>query len=466
MRPAPVAPLLRLEAVGKAHNARAVLRGVTLDVAPGTLTLVTGPNGSGKSTLLRIMAGLSRPDNGSVTYYGPPGSIGYLGHETLLYPQLTAMENLEFWARLHGLPPDGDAPFDALDRMGLDAHADERAGVFSRGMAQRLSLARLFLLSPSLILLDEPLTGLDASSAARLRDLAPALKARGAALVWVTHDPDADAAHADAVLTIKGDGVLARREKTPLTRTVPRREGEGEHSSGAETRETSLLHCAVAIAAKDIRLLAGRGGSLVQALLLGLLLIVLFGLGLEGGVDARPGPAAAAAVFWLASAFCLTILVTALFGLEETNKARLGLLLSPAPRQAVWLGKTLAGCALLLLVQTVFLAASVVFLGQSWIGPVPLALAAVPLVDMGIVGLSTLMGSLARGQAARESLCSLVVFPLLVPALLAGIRVLSALYAPEHAADAARWLGFAASFGTVFAAAALVLFPFLYGGDD
>lgn len=223
-----------------------------------------------------------------------------------------------------------------------------------------------------------------------------------------------------------------------------------------------MLRAARVIAGKDLLLTAKRGGALVQAILLGLLLVVLFSLSLGGVAEADP--VAAAAVFWLASAFCLTILSTALFSLEETHKARLGLLLAPIPAQAVWLGKSMAALCLLLLVQAALLLASAIFLGRHWTGHIPIALAGLALVDLGVVGLSSLLASLARGQAVRESLCSLVVFPLLLPQFLAGVRMLAAAYGAEGPPPT-DWLGFAAAFDAIFTATALVLFPMIYGGD-
>lgn len=232
-----------------------------------------------------------------------------------------------------------------------------------------------------------------------------------------------------------------------------------------------MIRAACIIAAKDLRLLAFRGTALVQALLLGLVLIILFSLSLDGhgAADAT----VAAAMFWLASAFCLVLVFNALFSLEETHQARLGLLLAPAPLQAVWLGKAVAGFVLLLVVQAALAVASVVFLGQSWMAHPALALAAVVLVDAGVAALGVLLGALAQGQATRESLCSIILFPLLVPLFLAGIRVLGVLFraglsgaAPVDAMpELVRWLGLAAAFDAVFVAAALVLFPFIYGGD-
>lgn len=199
--------MLRLSAISKRFAGRPVLADLSLSAPAGTLTLIAGPNGSGKSTLLGIMAGLIRADAGTVTCAARPGGIGYLGHDTLVYPRLTALENLAFWSSLHGLPHSGKALLAVLDRVDLAARADDPAGSFSRGMAQRLSLARLLLLSPELALLDEPMTGLDAASARRVRAELLALKRNGAALVWVTHDLAFDMAEADAVLALqRGDG--------------------------------------------------------------------------------------------------------------------------------------------------------------------------------------------------------------------------------------------------------------------
>lgn len=198
--------MLRLAAVCKRYNDRHVLRDLSLAVNPATVTLVAGPNGAGKSTLLRIMARLAPPDSGTVTVTAAPGATGYLGHETMLYPALTALENLAFWSELHQKPADEATLLRALDRVGLAAFADDAAGVFSRGMAQRLSLARLLLLAPTLVLVDEPLTGLDTPSAASVRRALLGMKENGAAVVWVTHTVEDDLAFADHVLLLRGNG--------------------------------------------------------------------------------------------------------------------------------------------------------------------------------------------------------------------------------------------------------------------
>lgn len=224
----------------------------------------------------------------------------------------------------------------------------------------------------------------------------------------------------------------------------------------------SAPRAALAVARKDLRLVLVRGAGLSQALLLGLLLVFVFSLAQRTG-EHMSGQGAAT-VFWLASAFCQTLAFNMLYGLEESNGARAGLLLMPAPVQAVWLGKAAAGLVIILIAQAVFLPAAVVFLGQSVGEGWPEALAAVLLVDVGMAALGSLLGALSQGQAARESLLSVVLFPLIVPLLLAGIRAGAG--ALGEAAEASSWLGLAAAFDAVFLAAGLILFPFVFSGDE
>ncbi len=194
--------VLRLDGVAKLYGGRLVFRDLSLEVRPAAVLLVAGPNGAGKSTLLRIMAGLSRPSAGRVERRVAVERMAYLGHHTFLYPQLTALENLRFWARLHGLHPSHEDLAAALSRMELLPAAMERAGRFSRGMAQRLNLARVLLLAPDLLFLDEPGAGLDVRSTGILAAEITAARARGAAVVWVSHHLDRDVALADTVLEI------------------------------------------------------------------------------------------------------------------------------------------------------------------------------------------------------------------------------------------------------------------------
>ena len=201
--------MLRLENLAKLYGLKVVFKGVSCRFTAGSITLLAGGNGAGKSTLLRIIAGLSRPSvifdgtgaGGVAREDGP--RLAYLGHATFVYPGLSALENLQFWARAHGLRPSRAELLTLLEHVGLAAHAEERAGVFSRGMAQRLNLARVLLLDADLVLLDEPGTGLDVNSMALVRREMLAARERGACVIVVSHDLAGDSPLADRLLLLE-----------------------------------------------------------------------------------------------------------------------------------------------------------------------------------------------------------------------------------------------------------------------
>jgi heme exporter protein A len=190
------------------------LRGIDFQIADGTSLALLGPNGAGKSTLLRLIAGLARPTAGSLRIGGDDshrratrGRIGYIGHATLLYPALTARENLIFAGRCHGLPDPGGRADALLAHEGLTAVADREAGGFSRGMAQRLAIARGLVHDPAVVLLDEPFTGLDRRAAERFAGRIEDLRRDGRTLVLVTHDVQFAARAADAAIVLRAGRV-------------------------------------------------------------------------------------------------------------------------------------------------------------------------------------------------------------------------------------------------------------------
>lgn len=226
-----------------------------------------------------------------------------------------------------------------------------------------------------------------------------------------------------------------------------------------------MLTCALCICKKDLKLLLARGGGLLQALLLGLLLVFLFSLSLNAGDTLSPQ--AAAAMFWLASAFCQVLIFNMLYAVEESDNARIGLILLPSPIQAVWLGKAMAGFVLIAAAQCVFIPSVFVFLGQHLGQGWHFALLGIALGNVGMAASGSLLGAVSVGRLGRESLLSIVLFPLLVPMLLAGVRLASmGLDADPLLEDAPRWLGLAAAFDGLFLGASLLLFPYVYSGDD
>jgi ABC-type multidrug transport system ATPase subunit len=174
--------------VGKRFGDKRVLRNVDLEVDTGGFVLVTGPNGSGKTTLLRMCTGLTLPSEGELTIAVDRARIGYLGHDPLVYRELSALENLELYGRLYRVPERRERIGMLLERYGLwDARRD-RVASYSRGMTQRLAVCRVLLHEPSLLVLDEPYTALD-DAGAELLD-AQLAELRGTqTLVVSTHDP-------------------------------------------------------------------------------------------------------------------------------------------------------------------------------------------------------------------------------------------------------------------------------------
>jgi heme exporter protein A len=196
---------IELVDLGRAYGDRIALAGVTLTLDAGRTLAVFGANGAGKSTLLRILATLLRPHRGTVRVLGSElpregwaarGRIGFLGHEPLLYRELTARENLRFHARLHGVAP-GRAEA-LLEAVGLANRADEPVRTYSRGMVQRVAVCRAVLHDPELLLLDEPLAGLDPGAATAVEAL---LGER--TRVVISHDVEHGLAEADLVLGLR-----------------------------------------------------------------------------------------------------------------------------------------------------------------------------------------------------------------------------------------------------------------------
>ena len=202
-------PALALQGVERRYGDRVALAGVTVELPEGDTLVVLGPNGAGKTTLLRVLAGLLRPHAGAARVLGAElpseswrlrGRVGYLGHDPLLYRELSGRENLLYHARLHGRP--AERVEEALEQVGMAARAAEPLRELSRGMVQRLAVARALLHDPALLLLDEPRANLDPATVERLEPLIG--RGSGRTRVLVTHDVEGGLAESDVAIALRG----------------------------------------------------------------------------------------------------------------------------------------------------------------------------------------------------------------------------------------------------------------------
>jgi heme exporter protein A len=204
-----VSEAIEAEGLVRRYGDRPALSGVTFELEPGQTLVVFGPNGAGKTTLLRVLATLLRPHAGRVVVDGAElprdawrarGKLGYLGHDPLLYSELSGRENLTFHARLFDVP--AERVDGLLSAVGMEARADDPVSDLSRGMVQRLAVARALLHDPPVLLLDEPRANLDPAAAELLEPLIG--RASGRTRVLVTHDVERGLAEGDRALGLRG----------------------------------------------------------------------------------------------------------------------------------------------------------------------------------------------------------------------------------------------------------------------
>ncbi|NOT27112.1 MAG: ABC transporter ATP-binding protein [Acidobacteria bacterium] len=237
---------LRVEDVSRHFGRRRAVSHVTFHAPRGSIVGLLGPNGAGKSTILSMLATLLRPSTGRILYgqcdsvvHGAAlrGSIGVLGHDLFLYPELTARENLEFFAGLYALKQPGASADAALERAGLAHRAADPVSSFSRGMRQRVALERALIHDPRLLLLDEPFTGLDESSAARLLARLDSLRKQGTIVVLATHDLDLAEGLFDRAIFLRDGRMASAADRPASLRAMYREVMTHAHAAAAQGTE-------------------------------------------------------------------------------------------------------------------------------------------------------------------------------------------------------------------------------------
>ncbi|MDE3188853.1 MAG: heme ABC exporter ATP-binding protein CcmA [Acidobacteriota bacterium] len=210
----------RLDQVSKLFGSFAALRQVSVDLEQGRCYVLIGENGAGKSTLLRILAGLLRPSHGNVRVFGnnepheARERIGYMSHAPMLYDELTAQENLRYFASLYPRRACLE-PAEALRMVGLDPELTRTLGQYSQGMRQRTSLARVLLAVPELLLLDEPFSNMDVESARQMVELLAGFRQGNRTIIITTHQRELAAPIADWVLALRAGRVASFEHGSP-----------------------------------------------------------------------------------------------------------------------------------------------------------------------------------------------------------------------------------------------------------
>jgi heme exporter protein A len=220
------APAVEIRRLKKNYGLKPILRGIDLTLPQGQRVALLGANGAGKTTVLRILAGLVRPDSGTVSVLGRDvvadaremrHYVGFVAHQPYLYEELTALENLHFFARMYAVPQAHERAHELLQRLGLEKRMNDRVRSLSRGLVQRVAWARALLHRPHLLLLDEPDTGLDQTGTALIDALLAEHRALGGSVLVTTHLLDRALQQSDRVMLLGNGRVVYRGESATLT---------------------------------------------------------------------------------------------------------------------------------------------------------------------------------------------------------------------------------------------------------
>lgn len=483
--------MIELQDVIRTFGPRRALAGVNLRIAPGEFVALLGPNGAGKTTLLRILATLNRPTSGTVRIAGLDTSrasaevrrqIGYLSHRTLLYEDLTAEQNLAFYARMYDLDrDDAEARITALlAQVNLSARRYDLVRTYSRGMQQRLAVARAVLHRPRLLLLDEPYTGLDPLASEALTTLLAELAEVGCTVLLTTHHLESAIAARGRVVVLHHGRIvhdahdvgpefparyraLVTGEAAPVIppptasppATTPAAREPAPPTSAAQPRP--FYHKIWAIFAKDIAAeLHTReifNAMFVFAVLA--MLIFSFALDLRGDL-AR---AAAPGVLWATIAFAGTLGLSRSMSREQQSGGLEGLLLTPVDRALIFSGKALGNLAMMAAVELVLLPLATVLFD------VPLLNGGVLLVMLlgttGYAAVGTLLAAIAVNTRAREVMLPILLLPLTVPLLIGAVQATRGLVEGLALAEVGNWTQLLVVYTLIIVAVSMVTFGYV-----
>ncbi len=494
---------------------------MSLEVVSGSFLAVLGSNGAGKTTLLRILATLERPQHGSAWVQGhnveshraaSRAAVGLVAHQPLLYQDLTAAENLRFFATLHGRAATNESIAAALGQVGLDGLGDVRVRALSHGLVQRVAIARALLHQPSVVLADEPHAGLDPDAAGALDDTLAGLAATGRTVVLTTHDVDRARQRADTLAVLEA-GRLAwlgpaasfpgwRQARsgafmmTPPDLTFPRIPTDPTASTGQPgavnpdgPKDSSVPTAAAsvepppplagraphmprptfaavvrAVVAKDVWTELRAREAVPLAVVFGTMLAVLFRFAVPeaiGGLGpSQTGTLLLPGALWISLVFGTTLGLGRAADAEIVDGGATACVLSPADPGALFIGKWLSGLALGCVVAAVLASASIVFLNAPTI-PVA-ALGVVTLAGLsGWVAAATLVAAMVAGARSREALAPLILLPLATPLVIAAVEATAAVLAGAGLREMAPVLTLLGAYDVIFLVAGFLAYGYV-----
>ncbi len=479
-------PVLRVRGLVKRFGPKTVLKGLDLDVYPGEFLALLGPNGAGKTTLLRILASLSRPTAGEVRIGGarlPQEAagvrrrLGVVSHLPLLYGDLSAEENLRFFGRLYGETDLDERIDEVLDLVGLSARRHDLVRTYSRGMQQRLAIARALLHDPELLLLDEPYTGLDQDASAMLDQVLRQVAAQGRTVIMTSHDLSRAAALATRFAVLSRGRIVAsvRREDIadgelldfyrravngdlpPTPEIVPPQAPSAPPRTAPSRKETSFVRTTLAVLWKDLAA-EFRSRELLSAMLVfSLLVILIFNFALDLNPKARL--AATPGVLWVTLTFAGTLGLNRSMAIEKDRGCMDGLLLAPVDRSAIYFGKMLSNLAFMLLVAVVVLPVYSLLYNINLLQPA--LLVTVALGSIGYIAVGTLLSAMSVQTRTREMLLPILLFPVLVPALIAAVKASDGILQALAFSDIRPWFNLLITYDVVFTAVAYMVFDYI-----
>jgi heme exporter protein A len=478
-------PILEARKLTFVRSRQIVLRDVDLTVGAGELVALLGSNGAGKTTLLRCLAGALCPVAGEVLCSGvaPARSplarrrIGFLGHESGLYFALTARENLLFAGRLYGVEDVSDRVGELLSAVGLQQQAHQRAGCLSRGMRQRLAIARAVIHDPPILLLDEPFTSLDPPGRDWLKSFLCTLRQRDRAILIVSHDAEQAQSWADRLLCLRAgrvhqsfdcglriaEGSAVRRPAPqPAACTPPvirnsqfaiRNPVIRNPQSAIRNRGTFLW-----LVVKDLVTEFRVRRAWPAMLLLGLVLVLL--VEIQADLPIREKLQVVSGLLWLNIFFAGTLAVDRSFASEREEGCWRALLLYPLSPSVLFLAKMAVSFLALGLLECFLIPAFVVFSNAPLLDrPLPLLLIAC-LGNLGFASVGALVSGLTTTFSQRGSLLALLVLPLMTPVILGAAEATRLLVLGDLGERWCGWMQLLAAFAVLFTTLGTLVFPF------